>query len=262
MPTFAVLGATGNCGTAVIELLLREQDTKIHAYCRNKQKLINKIPDVANEDRVSVFEGSIFDSKLMQECIRNTDAVFHLVSTNDNVPGYRTGYDTASSIVAAIESIQSIRPHDTSRTPSKLILLSSGTVDERLSSHIAPPFRLLLRTAFSYVYEDLRRTEIFLRSKANVVSTVFIKPGGLALDIQRGHRLNFDHDESFVSYLDLAAGMIEAAADDQNRYEMQNVSVVNQQESATMPSGLLMGLSLGLLRHFFPFLHQVLPLMR
>ncbi len=92
-----------------------------------------------------------------------------------------------------------------------------------------------------------------------MVKTVFIKPGGLSVDVQRGHQLDLDHDESFVSYLDLSAGMIEAADDQEGRFEMRNVSVVNKNGAAKFPTGTPMCILTGLARHFFPFLHDYLP---
>ncbi|RAH41252.1 oxidoreductase tpcG [Aspergillus brunneoviolaceus CBS 621.78] len=257
MSTYAILGATGNCGTALIDNLLRTENARIHAYCRNKAKLTQKVPAAADSKRITVFEGNIYDIDLLAECIRDTRAIFHVVTTNDNVPGCHVGLDTAKSIIAAIEKL---KLHGQLRAPlPKIVLLSSGTIDDHLSRHMPWWFRPILRTAASHVYEDLRRTEAYLRAQEDLVSTIFIKPGGLAVDAQRGHELNLDHDESFVSYLDLAAGMIEAADDEGGRYQMKNVSVVNRNGSAKFPSGTPMCIATGLARHFFPFLHAYLP---
>ncbi|KAB8227143.1 oxidoreductase tpcG [Aspergillus alliaceus] len=235
MSTYAILGATGNCGTALIDNLLRTDDAKVNAYCRSKTKLIQKVPTVTNNKRVNVYEGSIYDIDLLTECIRGTRAIFHVVTTNDNVPGCHVGVDTAKSIIAAIEKLKF---HGQISAPlPKTLLLSSGTIDDHLSRHMPWWFRPILRTAASHVYEDLRRTEVYLRQQQDLVPMIFVKPGGLALDAQRGHELNLDHDESFVSYLDLAAGMIEAADDQEGKYDMKNVSVVNTNGSAKFPSG-------------------------
>lgn len=257
MSTYAILGATGNCGTALIDNLLRTDNARINAYCRNKTKLIQKVPAVSESKHVTVYEGSIYDIDLLADCIRDTRAIFHVVTTNDNVPGCHVGLDTAKSIVAAIEKL---KVQNQLRAPlPTILLLSSGTIDDHLSRHMPWWFRSILRTAASHVYEDLRKTEIYLRAQQDLVSTIFIKPGGLAVDAQRGHELNLDHDESFVSYLDLAAGMIEAADDEDGRYVMKNVSVVNRNGSAKFPSGTPLCIATGLARHFLPFLHEYLP---
>ncbi|KAM5453553.1 Oxidoreductase AgnL4 [Microsporum audouinii] len=256
MSAYAILGATGNCGTALIDNLLRTEGAKINAYCRNKAKLIQKVPEVANNKRIQVYEGSIYDIDLLAECIRGTRAIFHVVTTNDNVPGCCVGVDTAKTIIAAL---QKLKMHGQLSVAPKILLLSSGTIDDNLSRHMPWWFRSILRTSASHVYEDLRRAEGYLRAKEDLVSTIFIKPGGLAVDAQRGHELNLDHDESFVSYLDLASGMIEAANDDTGQFDMKNVSVVNRNGSAKFPSGTPICIAAGLMRHFFPFLHAYLP---
>lgn len=257
MATYAILGATGNCGVALIDNLLRSDDAKVNAYCRNKTKLIQKVPQVDGNKRIQVYEGSIYDIDLLAECVRNTRAIFHVVTTNDNVPGCHVGLDTAKSIVSALEKLRSkMQPGE--HLP-KIVLLSSSTIDDHLSRHMSRIFRSILLTSASHVYEDLRRAEAFLRSQQDWVSSIFMKPGGLSLDVQRGHRLDLDQDESFISYLDLSAAMIEAADDTEGRFDMKNVSVVNKNGSAKFPSGTPMCILTGLARHFFPFLHSYLP---
>ena len=257
MATYAVLGATGNCGTALIDNLLHTEDAKVNAYCRNRTKLNQKVPQVDGNKRVQVYEGSIYDIDLLAECVRDTRAIFHVVSTNDNVPGYNLGFDTAKSIISALEKIKfTLQP---AMKMPKIVLLSSATIDDHLSRHIPWWFRPILRTSASNVYEDLRRTEFFLRAQQDLVCTIFIKPGGLSVDVQRGHQLNLDHDESFISYLDLAAAMIEAADNPENHFDMKNVSVVNKNGAAKFPPGTPMCILTGLVRHFFPFLHNYLP---
>ncbi|KND91133.1 Averufin oxidase A [Tolypocladium ophioglossoides CBS 100239] len=257
MSTYAIIGATGNCGTALLSHLSRNTTAKVRAYCRNKEKLIKAAPYLQDNKRVEIFEGSIYDVDLLAQCITDTQAVFHVVSTNTNVPNCSVGLDTAKSIVRALERIRA----GSSRVVKlpKIVLLSSATIDNHLSSKMPWLVRTLLLTSASYVYEDLRRTEDFLRTHQDTVTTIFIKPGGLSVDKQRGHRLDFDHEESFISYLDLAAAMIEAVDDLDGRYDMKNVGVVNTNGSARLPPGTPWCILTGLLRHYLPFLHSYLP---
>jgi putative NADH-flavin reductase len=252
-----VLGSTGNCGTALIQNLLCTKEAKINAYCRSKTKLIQKVPLVNGNERVQIYEGSIYDIDLLSECIRNARAIFHVVSTNDNVPGYNIGLETAKSLISALARLAAESQPDI-KLP-KIVLLSSSTIDAHLSRHMPWWFKRILLTSASHVYDDLRRTESFLRAQQDWISTIFIKPGGLAIDIQRGHKLNLDHDESFISYLDLSAAMIEAADDPEGIYDMKNVSVTNTNGGAKFPQGTLLCILSGLVRHYFPFLHSYLP---
>src|SRR4051794_23820266 len=61
MPSYAVLGATGNTGRALIEILLRSPDNQVNAFCRSKTKLAHLLPDVVTNPRLHVFEGTIHD---------------------------------------------------------------------------------------------------------------------------------------------------------------------------------------------------------
>lgn len=259
MSTYAVLGATGNCGTALIDNLLRQSSTaEINAYCRNSNKLKRLLPSVQDNKRVKIFEGSITDANVIASCIRDCAAVFMVVTTNDNIPGCRLGQDQAHSVIKALEFLKDSAAPGTLKMP-KLVLLSSATIDDHLARAMPWWFRPIMLTAASHVYRDLQITESFLRQQEDWVSTIFIKPGGLSVDVQRGHKLDLDHEESFISYLDLAAAMIEAANCAENIYDGRNVSVVNKNGAARFPSGTPKCIAMGLLRHFMPFLHEYLP---
>jgi hypothetical protein len=147
----------------------------------------------------------------------------------------------------------------TKRMP-KIILLSSATIDEKFSRNINTVLQFLLSRSASYVYEDLIEAETILRAQKDWLTSVFIKPGALSVDVQRGHALSLSDEESPLSYLDLAAAMIEAADEDQGCYDMKNVSVVNTNGKAKFPLGTPVCLAVGLLRHYFPFLHPYLPM--
>ncbi|KAI2619910.1 putative NAD-dependent epimerase/dehydratase [Hypoxylon sp. NC1633] len=260
---YAVLGSTGNCGTALIKTLLRSPHNTIHAYCRNQAKLRRLLPDVVDNKQVRVFEGSVRDLALITECIRGTQAVFLVVTTNDNVPGCRLNQDTAAIVVQALEKLkaESLAPQKPAHKLPKVILLSSAAIDDQLSRHTPWWLRPVLLTASSNVYSDLRAAEQMLRSQADWLSFIIIKPGGLSVDVPRGHRLAFEGENVFISYLDLSAGMIEAADDEEGQYEGRSVGVVNAKPgvAAKIPSRTPLAIIVGIMRHFFPWLHPYLP---
>lgn len=257
--TYAVLGSTGNCGSALIQNLLQSPENKIHAYCRNQAKLQHLIPQVVDNKQVRIFAGSIYDVDLMVDCVRGAKAVFLVITTNDNVPGCRLSQDSATTVIQALQKIKA-ESSPGLKLP-KLVVLSSSTIDDHLALHMPGWFRPIMLAAASHVYDDLRKTEKFLRAHEDWISSIFIKPGGLSLDVSRGHRLTLDEEESFISYLDLSAGMIEAADDDEGRYDGKNVGVVNKKSGvgAKFPRGTPLCILMGLMRHFFPFLHPYLP---
>lgn len=253
---YAILGSTGNCGTAVIQQLLRHHDIGISAYCRNRDKLLRLLPEVAHSKKVEIFAGDINDVGLLSRCVAGCQAVFLLASTNDNVPGCNISQTLAIGLIAALESLRAAHP--ITFVAPKLVLLSSATVDDHLSRHM-PYFRPIMLRAASNVYEDLRRTETYLRAREDWLTTIYIKPGGLSIDIQRGHRLSLDDEETFLSYQDLAAGMLEAVGDTSGKWDLKNVGVVNANGKAKFAPGTPRCIVLGLVRHYFPFLHPYLP---
>ena len=207
MITFSLLGATGNCGCALLELLLATPDVRIKTYCRNKDKLFRLVPAAANNPRVEVFAGSILDVDLLGKAMQGAQAVFLTATTNDNIPGCHISQDLARTVIRALEKTKSLP--ETERSIPKLALLSSATLDPWISRK-NPWVNAIVRRAAWHVYQDLELAEQFLRQHEKWVPCVYIKPGGLSVDVQRGHRLTLDEEESFVSYLDIAAGMIEA----------------------------------------------------
>jgi putative NADH-flavin reductase len=264
--TYAILGATGNCGTALIENLLTRSDAVIHAYCRRRTKLYQSMPDLKENGRVKIFEGNIQDTELIAACVRDCQAVFLVVSTNDNIPGCRMAQDTATVVINALKLSRkrnlgqtSSASSDISKAMPKLILLSSSTIDAQFSRHMPYLLRSILLCSASHVYKDVEEAEKLIRAEDKWLTGIYIKPGALSVDLQRGHALSLTDQDGPVSYLDLAAAMIEAADDETGQYDLQNVSVVNTNGKAKFPAGTPMCIVMGLLRHFFPMLHPYLP---
>ncbi|OJJ77429.1 hypothetical protein ASPBRDRAFT_36654 [Aspergillus brasiliensis CBS 101740] len=249
---YAVLGATGNCGSSLIQILLQNPNASIHAYCRNKAKLEKKLPDEVKDPRLQIFAGSISDEEVLGDCIRGCKAIFLVVTMNDNLPGCRVAEDTARGVVSVLKK-------SSPQPMPKLVVLSSATIDPYLSRNMPWWFHPIMIRAGSYVYDDLRVQEKFLRAQEDWLTTIYIKPGGLAVDKPRGYRLDFDRETSFIAYIDLAAAMVEAVEDVDGRYDFKNVSVVNTGRSAAFPLGTPLCILYGLLSHYFPWLHPYLP---
>lgn len=254
MASYAILGGTGNCGSALLTLLLRTTNARVNVYCRNKDKLIRLVPEVAGNKQVQVFTGSILDVDLLAKAMSGCRAVFLTASTNDNIPGCHISQDLATTVIKALEHTKS----NVEATIPRLVLLSSATIDPWLSRKSPWVNAIVWRSAW-HVYRDLEMAEKILRANEDWVSCVYIKPGGLSVDEQHGHQLTLDEEESFVSYLDIAAGMIEAADDREGRWLNKNVGVINANTAAKFPPGTPRCIVLGLLRFYFPWLHTYLP---
>lgn len=250
-------GSTGNCGSAPIENLLQSPQNKIHAYCRNKAKLQRLPQQVIDNKQVKIFEGNILDVGLIANCVRGTKAVFLVATTNVNVPGCHVSQDSVKSVINALEQIRTESSPEQELKLPKLVLLSSATIDD----HVVRDrwLRSFLLAAASNIYDDLRVSEELLRYHSDWISSIFIKPGSLSVDVPRVHRLTLDEEESFLSYLDLSAGMIDAV-NNEGRFGL-NVGVVNKERGvgAKFPPGTPICLLTGFLRHFFLWLHPYLP---
>lgn len=256
MTTYAVLGATGNCGSSLIQVLLSSPNTTIHAYCRNEAKLAQMFPDAIKAQHIKTFAGQIDNVDLFAQCVRGCRTVFVAVTMNDNIPGVRVAQDTARTLIAALEKVRA----EGIRMP-KIVVLSSASLEPQLCHNLPGLMHWVVVHANSNVYEDLRVQERLLRAEHEWLSSIFVKPGGLVKDKQRGHKLDLETQETFVSYLDLAAAMVEAADDPENRYDMKDVTVQNVGGSARFPKTLPLLAVCGILRHYFPWLHPYLPML-
>lgn len=249
MPTYAIFGATGNVGRSVLEVLLQRPDNQIHAYCRSKQKLLKLMPIVKDNANVKIFEGETSDIDLLADCLSGTTGAFQTIAVDGNQPGCTIARDTAQRIITALELLKA----KGQRLP-KLVLLSSSSTDHRLLTAMPPFLRNTIYRAFSHTYDDLKKAEKYIRSKEDLIAATFVKPGALTNQPQVGHELSLDQSKSPLSYLDLAAGMIEIADDSSGRYDMQGVAV-NSTGKVPFPWEAPIKIVKGLLCHFFPWLY-------
>ncbi|KAK4995389.1 hypothetical protein LTR66_004782 [Elasticomyces elasticus] len=245
--SYAVLGATGKTGQALLRVLSQSPDKEIHAYCRSKSRLLRLSPDLMSNPNLRVVEGNLKDVALIADCIAGTRAVFLTVAMSSNMPGCTIAIDTARIVVAAIERLHTKPPH--------LIMLSSASLDEKLCHDVPRPIHWLLLACVSHVYKDLVKAEEYLRSQGDSITTTFVKPGGLVHDAQKGRELSTERAQTFLSFLDLAAGMIEIADEDGDKWDMKSVSVLPTAKNVKIEWKAPIYLVKGLFFHFFPSLY-------
>lgn len=236
MPSYAVLGATGQTGNAVLSVLLQSDKNHINAYCRSKSKLLSQFPEHATDDRLQIFEGSLSDTQLLANCCRGVRAVFLTVAVKGNEPGCRIAQDTAGRVIAAMERLRSETPScsDKAELP-RLIVLSSASTSAHLCRNMPRLAHALLYRANWNIYTDLEAAEALLRSQSSWLDTVYIKPGALSHDVQGGHVLSTEQQASPVSFLDVAAGMVECADEGEGRWTGREVSVLPKAEKVKFP---------------------------
>ncbi len=249
MPTYAILGATGSTGQSLLNLLLKSPKNNIHAYARSRAKLERLSPELAAHENVRIFEGALDNISLIVDCLRGTNAVFVVIGNNVSHPGMRMVEDGAQSLVAALCHI---RNRDPSAQLPKILILTSSSINPILNRQ-KPAFLLkVLRTALSYAYADLEHAEAFLRLHKSWLNVTFIQPPGLTNDVQKGHTLSTEHTHGFISYPDLAAGMIEVAETEGEEYNWKGVAVVPTAKDVKFAWEAPKNLVRGLFSHYLP----------
>lgn len=250
MPTYAILGATGKTGNALLTHLLKNPENQIKAYARSKSKLLSQFPQIQENPLVQIFSGSLHDIPLIASCISNTDTIFSVLGENENTPGLHIALDAAHAIVAALCQLGCTS--SAAKVP-KVVTLSSSSINERMSADQPALMHWLIHAAFSNAYADLADAEKFLRLHESWLKVTFVQPGALSEDEQqKGHLLSLDRKGAppFVTYLDLAAGMIEVA--EAGEFEGMGVSVVSQSGDVRFEWKAPRQILRGLVWHFAP----------
>ena len=248
MPTYAILGASGLTGRSILTLLLKDQSNKINCYVRSKAKLLSLFPELGENKSVQIFDGPINDIPLIASCIAtNVNTVFCVIGLNENLPGMRVAQDAAQAIVAAL--CYPSPAYEAKKLP-KIVFLSSATINPRIAVNEPPLVLGLLTRAFSYAYEDLALAEAYLRLHTSWLSVTFVTPGGLVEDEQKGHVLSLDHQQTFLSYLDLAAGMIEVAGS--GDHDWMGVGVLPRSKDVKFEPKAPAQMARGLVWHYVP----------
>lgn len=254
MPSYAILTATGNAGVSVLKVLLQEPSAEINVLVRSKAKLLRQNLTIDPNPAVATYEGNISDITTLSVCMAGTRAVFLTVAVVDNVPGCSIALDTAHSVVSALQMLRDTNAD--ARLP-KLIVLSSQSLDDHLCLNMPKFVHWVATTAFSNIYQDLRNAEAYLRLNGDWLSATFIKPGGLSSDVQNGHMISTDppNEQAFLSFLDLAAGMVEVADTEGDMWDMKNVIVQPVGDGAKFEWRALVWMIKGLFLHFIPGLY-------
>lgn len=252
MPSYAILGATGATGHSLLEHLKISPEIRINVYVRSKPKLEGMFPGITSEPNVHIFEGDMKDVSLISRCVAGVSAVFSVIATNENIPKTSLAEDTARILVAALRKI---REEDAQARLPRVVVLSSCTINEHLSRRMPRLGHWITHCAFRHIYDDLERAEAYYRQNEDWLNAVFIQPGGLAEAEQTGHELSTDtYGDGFLSYGDLAAGMIEVA-DAGEKYDWKGVAVVPKGKGAGFQFGVLRGFIHGLSLYCFPWLY-------
>ena len=256
MSAYAILGATGQIGGSILQVLGENPDNKINVLVRSRSKLEHSYPPVVSNRNITVFEGPVSDTQTLASCLKDARAVFLCVAVTVNAPGVSISVDTAEAVIKALQSLQS---RDKAFKPPRLVVLSSASLDEKFWSTVPSFVHNVMYAANSHIYDDLARAETYLRQHEDWLDMTFVMPGGLSHDVRQGHELSAERQQTFISFLDLAAGMVEVA-DADARWEGKHVSVVLKEgRKARIEWWAPVLLGKGLLCYAFPWLYAWLP---
>jgi len=200
MPTYAVLGATGQTGGELLKLLL-SKSAHVNIYARSKSKLETKFPGIADAPNVTLFIGNLSDTALLSKCLDGVDVVLSAVAQNRNEPGCSVAQETAYAI------IQALKPKQLAKIPT-VVFLGSGSIDPDNIENKRPLGRLLHWILY-HVYTDLEKAVELLKSNPSI-PLVIAAPGALVHDVPHSVELvgQFDKSSGVLAYADLAQAMI------------------------------------------------------
>ncbi|MCJ1421633.1 hypothetical protein MMC32_007999 [Xylographa parallela] len=240
MATYALLGATGGTGSAILRYLLEAPPPNLHLqiFVRSKSKLLKAFPDLESQApfRITITEGTPDDPTALQTCLRGATVVFMCIATNQCTPGLSICYDTTAAIIGALRALRQEQQASSYAAPTVLQLRSLNS-NPALALKGSAVAHAVLRYCLYYVYSDLDRgCELLAQTAADdpaLLDYVFVDPPGLH-DVdgttRTGHELLLTElPKMNLSYADLGAAFCEVA---ERRTEFRGMAVA---VSATGP---------------------------
>jgi hypothetical protein len=232
MPVYALLGATGSTGSAVLRYLIAQppQELTLNIFVRDRSKLLNSFPNIESTTalKINITEGTPNDGTALQECLRDVDVIMACIATNYSTYGMSICYDTTAAIIDALSTFQRSQGY----RPPTIIQLRSASVNQALSAAMPWLARNMAAFCFHHVYEDLQRASTLLCSASveppGLLHYIFVDPPAIHDPhgtTPTGHALITDgsqRQESALSYSDLGAAFCEIA---QRRKEFANKEV-------------------------------------
>jgi hypothetical protein len=159
MTVYALLGATGNLGSAILRCLLSSHwqlpNLHINILVRSKNKLLQAFPELesASSATITIFEGSISDENTLKACINGASTIYVCVSTNYASRKVDIAVTTAAHLVAALGQLRKDRESEYN-TP---VLLFNRSLALNSDVQLPVPGFIKRFTVFAiwYIYEDL-----------------------------------------------------------------------------------------------------------
>lgn len=219
MPTYALLGATGSTGSAIIRCLLSEppKDLILNILVRSKSKLLQKIPEIEHTSAftTTILEGTPQDAAALQQCLSNADVIFNCIGTNEATSGITLIYDTTTSIISALKHHQSTQG-PAYKAPTILQLRSASLNPQDPGGWLA---RNMAWFCFYHIYTDLDRAcKLLAATGPEILHYISIDPPSIhdaEGTTRTGYKIFTDatqeKQEPAINYADLGAAFCEVA---------------------------------------------------
>lgn len=225
MPVYALLGATGSTGSAILRSLLSKSpdNLTLNIFVRSKSKLLSAFPDLETTApfAVNIIEGTPDDSTAMQKCLEKVDVVMAVIGSNVGNSGITLIYDTAVAIVDALKVHQ--KTQGAAYKPPTIIQLRSASLNPTLRAALPWIARTAASFCFYYIYADLERACTLFESTSTsanqdspaLLSYIFVDPPSIHDPdgtVPTGYEFILDaKQEPALSYADLGAAFCELA---------------------------------------------------
>ena len=86
MPVYALLGATGSTGSAILRSLISHppENLELNIFVRSKSKLLTVFPDLerTNPFKTTIIVSTPDDTTATRACLQNADVVFACIGSN------------------------------------------------------------------------------------------------------------------------------------------------------------------------------------
>ncbi|KAK3670272.1 hypothetical protein LTR78_009826 [Recurvomyces mirabilis] len=226
MPTYALLGATGSTGSAVLRCLLSDpaQTTDkitLNIFIRSKSKLMRLFPDIQSTTRsnihINIIESTPDDTPGLQKALRDAEIIFQCIAANDVTPKVSVAEDTVKAVLKAMRGLHE-EQGEGYVTPA-VLQLRAAPLNETFSHQSPWLIESMIKFALHYTYSDIQRgCDLFVSAKKmnpTLLGYIFVDTGAVH-DADgtecTGHRLTIEGPLApAISYADTGAGMCEIA---------------------------------------------------
>nr|POE72080.1 averufin oxidase a [Quercus suber]POE72083.1 averufin oxidase a [Quercus suber] len=223
MPTYALLGATGGTGSAILRALLASPPANLtlNILVRNKAKLLTAFPslEATSSFQIHIHEGSPSNSAVLYSALVNAEVIFCCIATNNSLPGTSVALDTAQAIIPALERHRE-EQGQSYRSPS-LLLLRSASLNPTFSIRQGWLLHTIIMFCEHYIYADLERArELYQSAYARsavpkLLVPIMVDPPAIhSPDVTQptGHTLMLEGEQTpTLNYADLGVAFVELA---------------------------------------------------